>query len=224
MDNIGLQTVCSIEDHYIEERGNIPMYPVEFIGREYVEKGNIGTPSGKGLYDHTESSTSSSYKSSLRSQLLGAWELVDYSAWKEVGNDTVYPLGKDAQGIIMYTPDGYMSAPLQRPGQTLFKFNNLNGGSPEEWRQAGESYIAYTGPYYVDESGNEPILQHHMTDCSFPHWLGSTQRRLVKITEDGGQKFLTLGPESVSRVLGAMRNTQLKWRRLADNHVSKPSS
>ena len=224
MDNVGLQTVCNIEDHYIQERGNIPKYPVEFIRKEYVEKGNIGTPSGKGLYDHTKASTSSSHKSSLRSQLIGAWELVDFSAWKEDGSDIVYPLGKDAQGIIMYTPDGYMSAQLQRPGQTPFKVNDLNGGTPEEWKQAGENYLAYTGPYYVDESGNEPILQHHMTDCSFPNWLGNTQRRLVKITEEGGEKYLTLGPESASHVLGAMRDAKLKWRRLADNQASKPSS
>lgn len=150
--------------------------------------------------------------------------MVDYSAWKEDGSDTVYPLDKDAQGIIMYTPDRYMSAQLQRPGQPPFKVNDLNGGTPEEWKQAGENYLAYTGPYDVDESGNEPILQHHITDCSFPNWLGNTQRRLVKITEEGGEKYLTLGPESASRVLGAMRDTQLKWRRLADNQASKPSS
>ena len=224
MNNVGLQTVCNIEDHYIQERGNIPKYPVEFIRKEYVERGNVGTPSGKGLYDHTKASTSSSHKSSLRSQLIGAWELVDYSAWKEDGSDTVYPLGKDAQGIIMYTPDGYMSAQLQRPGQIPFKVNDLNGGTPEEWKQAGENYLAYTGPYYVDESGDEPILQHHMTDCSFPNWLGNTQRRLVKITEEGGERYLTLRPESAFRLLGAMRYTRLKWRRLADNQASKPSS
>ena len=53
MDMVGLQTVCDIEDHYIQERGNVLKYPVEFIRNEYVNKGNIGIPSGKGLYDYT---------------------------------------------------------------------------------------------------------------------------------------------------------------------------
>ena len=127
MDKVGLQTVGDIEEHYIEERGTIPTYAVDFIRKEYVEKGNIGVPSGKGLYNYDESSKSGLDKPSLRSQLVGAWELVDYSAWKEDGSGTVYPLGKDAEGIIMYTPDGYMSARLQKPGQPPFKSNDLSG-------------------------------------------------------------------------------------------------
>lgn len=49
MDKVGLQTVCNIEEHYIEERGNIPRYPVDFIGREYIDKGSLGVMTGKGL-------------------------------------------------------------------------------------------------------------------------------------------------------------------------------
>ena len=223
MDKVGLQTVCNIEDHYIQERGNIPTNPVEYIRQEFVEKGNIGVPSGRGLYDHTKASTKDLSKPSLRSQLIGSWELVDYLAFKEGGGETVYPLGKNAQGIIIYTADGYMSAQLQRPGQIPFKVNDLHGGTPEEWSKAGENYVAYTGPYYVDETGGEPIIQHHMTNCSFPSWLGNTQRRLVKIMEEGGEKYLTLGPESASTIMGEQRITQLKWRRLDDNQASQPS-
>ena len=54
---------------------------------------------------------------SLRDQLVGAWELIEYSA--HLPNDPSnkkYPMGPDAKGIIMYTPDGYMSAQLLTPG------------------------------------------------------------------------------------------------------------
>lgn len=101
-------------------------------------------------------------------------------------------MGKDVQGIIMYTPDGYMSAQLRRPGQPSFEDDEFNGGSPEEWEETDRNYLAYTGPFYIDESGSEPLLQHHMTPCSFPNWQGNTQRRLVKITEeDGGHLSLS---------------------------------
>jgi hypothetical protein len=46
---------------------------------------------------------------SLRDQLVGAWELIEYTAYR--GNDTsdfIHPMGPKAEGIIMYTPDGYM--------------------------------------------------------------------------------------------------------------------
>ena len=229
MDNVGLQTVCNIEEHYIEERGNIPQYPVDYIRQKYVDKRHLGIMTGKGLYDHQDKKNLGDVlvepKALLRSQLIGAWELVEYSARKESDSqDKIYPMGRHAQGIIMYTPDGYMSAQLQIPGQPHFKADGLNGGTEAELQEAGKNYLAYTGPYYVDESGKEPILQHHMTNCSFPNWLNDTQRRIVNITKEGDDTYLTLGPEGAAIVMGERRVLQLKWRRLGDNQASAPPS
>ena len=50
--------------------------------------------------------------------LLGAWQLVSWSLVYADGRPAEYPLGEDAAGIIMYTPDGHVSATLmqkQRP-------------------------------------------------------------------------------------------------------------
>lgn len=150
MDKVGLQTVCNIEEHYIEERGNIPRYPVDFIGREYIDKGSLGVMTGKGLYDYSARPQmhATAQKDSIRSKLIGAWELVEYRAILESDpSDIIYPMGRDCNGIIMYTPDGYMSAQLQIPGQPPFKVNDLNGGSTEELAEAGKNYLAYTGPF-----------------------------------------------------------------------------
>ena len=84
MDKVGLETVCNIGDHYITERKNIPTYPVEYIRKSYVEKRNLGVMTGKGLFDHHEGSAEASkIKQSLRQQLVGAWELVEYSAYHQ---------------------------------------------------------------------------------------------------------------------------------------------
>lgn len=224
MDRVGLQTVCNIEDHYIQERGNIPTYPVDYIRKNYVDKGNLGYQSGKGLFDHHEdSSKAGPQKQSLRHQLIGAWELVEYSAFpSEDPSQKTYPMTEDVQGVIMYTPNGYMSAQLQIPGQPPFAKNDLNGGTKEEYAESGRRYLAYTGPFYLDESQKEPILQHHMTNSSFPNWLGNTQRRLVKISSDGNDQFLTLGPEGETVVAGKKQTSQLVWRRLPDNHAKRP--
>lgn len=164
-------------------------------------------------------------KDSIRSKLIGAWELVEYRAILESDpSDIIYPMGRDCNGIIMYTPDGYMSAQLQIPGQPPFKINDLNGGSTEELAEAGKNYLAYTGPFYLSDSSNGPVLQHHMTNCSFPNWLENTQRRIVKITDEGGERFLTLAPDAASMIEGKMRIAQLKWRRLRDNYASTPSA
>ncbi|KAK3064883.1 hypothetical protein LTS18_003046 [Coniosporium uncinatum] len=221
MDNVGLQIVCNIEEHYIQERGNIPRYPVDFIRKEYIEKSNTGTNMGKGLYDHTAKKASDGEQGeSLRSRIIGAWELVEYSAHADIDpSGKIYPMGRDCQGIIMYTLDGYMSAQLQTPGQPHFAQNDLSGGTEEELAEAGKNYLAYTGPFYVDESGEAPILRHHITDCSFPNWPGNTQRRMVKILEENGDKCLILAPDSSIDIGREKRIPVLKWRRLPDNQA-----
>ena len=45
----------------------------------------------------------------LRDQLIGAWKLVSYVEKPIDGSAPFYPMGENPMGIIMYTPDGYMS-------------------------------------------------------------------------------------------------------------------
>ncbi|KAK4888171.1 hypothetical protein LTR27_012900 [Elasticomyces elasticus] len=160
---------------------------------------------------------------SLRDQLIGAWELVEYSAFPPASpSSKIYPMGENAQGIIMYTPNGYMSAQLQIPGQSPFASGDMNGGTTEELAEAGRKYFAYTGQFWLDESGDESILMHEMRCSSFPNWLGNVQRRIMKLSADGGEQFLTLGPEKAVEVMGEMRMTRLVWRRLPDNLAERP--
>ncbi|OLN89318.1 3-hydroxybutyryl-CoA dehydrogenase 2 [Colletotrichum chlorophyti] len=53
MDEVGLDTVAFIEDHYVKERGLSPENTVDFLHREYLSKGRLGNKSSKGgLYPH----------------------------------------------------------------------------------------------------------------------------------------------------------------------------
>lgn len=224
MDRIGLQTVCNIEDHYIEEQRDIPSYPVEYIRRNYVDKGRLGQSSGQGLFDYSKSpdtGAKSLEQPPLRSRLVGAWELVEYSA--ALASDPtskIYPMGRDATGIIMYTPDGYMSAQLQIPGQPPYAVNSMSGATDEEYIQCAKRYLAYTGPFYIDEGGSEkgeePILTHSMRNCSFPDWMGNTQRRLFEFEEREGERYLTLETEGTIKVGGEERVARLTWRKLEE--------
>jgi hypothetical protein len=53
----------------------------------------------------------------LRSQRIGAWKLLSYQEIPVDGSAPFEPLGNEPQGIIMYTPDGYMSAQLSKPNR-----------------------------------------------------------------------------------------------------------
>lgn len=96
---------------------------------------------------------------SMREQVIGTWALVSYETQDAAGN-TIYPLGKDAKGFIMYNPDGYMSAQLMASGRPAYKSGDLHTGTPEEMAEAAHGYLAYSGPFEVDEEKQE--LTHHM--------------------------------------------------------------
>ena len=157
---------------------------------------------------------------SLREQIVGAWELKQYYAHKvDDENDKIWPMGENAEGIIMYTPDGYMSAQLLTPGQKPFDEDRY-GGTDADWARVGRSYVGYTGHFFLDEQGDSkgrPILMHHMRTSSLPFLIGDTQRRMVRITEESDGRYLNLGLEEPTMMRGEKRVTVVRWRRMPDN-------
>lgn len=128
----------------------------------------------------------------LRQKLIGAWTLVEYKIQPASGAAASYPLGKEARGIIMYTPDGYMSAQLMQPGAARFVDGDLSGGTKDELAESMKRYLAYSGRFTVMNDGDKPVLTHQMEVSSFPNWLGNVQERTVKL--DG--EYLTLGTDT----------------------------
>jgi hypothetical protein len=145
--------------------------------------------------------------SSLRDQLIGAWKLVSYVEKPVDGSLPTYPFGEDAQGIIMYTHDGFMSAQLSARERTPFASDDWYKGKPEEFGDAASSYFAYTGPFQVDEE--KQTLTHSMFISLFPNWIGQTQPRVVHVDRD----FLTVTTEKAVESQGKMVKPELRWKR-----------
>jgi len=53
MDNVGLDTVLDIEEHYASEREGIPEEP-RLLLKEYIGQGKLGRKSGQGFYDYAK--------------------------------------------------------------------------------------------------------------------------------------------------------------------------
>src|SRR6266513_1161338 len=115
----------------------------------------------------------------LRDRLIGAWKLVSYEERPVDGSPSLYPMTEKPLGIIMYTPDGYMSAQLMQPNRRPFASGDWFTGTQEEYREEASTYIAYSGPFHVDEE--KQTLTHSMFVSLFPNWLGQTQARVVRI-------------------------------------------
>lgn len=143
----------------------------------------------------------------LRAQLIGAWRLVSYVESPTDGSPKRFPLGEDAQGIIMYTPDGYMSAQLMKKDRRQFASGDWFKGTPEEFSEESAGYIAYSGPFHVDEARQS--LTHSMNVSLFPGWIGQTQPRVVKI--DGTRLHLSTATPIKSG--GAQVMADLIWER-----------
>jgi hypothetical protein len=131
----------------------------------------------------------------IRERLIGGWRLVGYSETVG-GGEASHPLGDTPLGTILYTPDGYMSAQLARPG-------------PYEDDQKPVAYaIAYSGPYDVDEQAR--TVTHHVQVSVIPSWLGTTQLRHVQFREPG---TLVLSATEQSPRDGVMTTTTITWSR-----------
>ena len=144
---------------------------------------------------------------SLRDRLIGAWELVDVVEEPMDGSAPRRPLGEKPVGLILYTPDGYMSAQIMQSDRAAVASGDWSDLTPEEYQQEAKTYFAYSGPFHVDEARG--ALTHSMVVSLFPGWVGQTQPRAVEIVGDS----LHLSTPSPLQSRGKLVMTHLCWHR-----------
>ncbi len=140
----------------------------------------------------------------MTNPLVGAWRLVSYEAHGPGG--VLYPLGEDAMGYIMYTPDGYMSVSMMAAGRRNFADGDMLSGTNDEKIEAAETYVSYCGRY--DYQGDRVV--HMVETAFFPNRVGTEQIRYVELDRD------TLTLHTPPMVLGGVsRQGRIVWRRAA---------
>ena len=150
----------------------------------------------------------------LRTNLIGAWVLQSYEARGVDGSDVIYPLGVDPQGIIMYTPDGYMSAQLMRSGRPRFSGGDMQLAPEHELAAAASGYLTYAGPFSVVRDG---LIVHHVEVSLLPNWIGGTQYRAARLYGS----VLELGPPEPVLIGGQRRSARLVWQRAGSAAMSR---
>lgn len=129
-----------------------------------------------------------------RWRLLGSWSLDDYEVVRADGVRS-RPLGPSPSGMLVYAPDGAVSALLCRTA-------HADAG---DQASDGRSYIAYAGTYSVDDAGAR--VTHDVDVSLIPEWRGRSLQR--SIGWDGDRLILTA---DVVDPRGAATHV-LTWRR-----------
>ncbi len=123
----------------------------------------------------------------------GTWRLERYEHRRADGS-LCLPLGENARGLLLYTPDGYMSGQIMRPERPQFQGGALSGGSAAEIRAALLGYVAYFGTYAVDEKAG--TVTHEVVGSWYPNFVGSRQVRHYEF--EGPDRLLLRTPPRAS--------------------------
>lgn len=147
----------------------------------------------------------------IREQLVGAWKLKNYVEIDEKTGEKNFAFGENPHGFIIYTPDGYMSAQIQKAGRKQFSGNDMFNGTDDEYKEEASGYLAYSGKFFVDEKDHK--ITHEMAVSLFPNWLGNKQKRLIKI-EGNTLNLETDGPMMFN---GKLKIAKITWERAEEN-------
>jgi lipocalin-like protein len=135
---------------------------------------------------------------SLADSLIGTWRLELWELVYEDGRPPEHPLGADAEGFLMYTPDGHVSATLARKGRPP-----LAGGDDGTKARAYEAYFGYAGRYEVRDGA----VVHHIAIAPDPALTGATTLRNAVLE---GDRLTLSGPDFSA---GSRRSHRILWRR-----------
>lgn len=114
-----------------------------------------------------------------RIPILGAWKLISFEIQRENG-EVVYPFGKNAQGSVIYTKSGRISAQVMRPDRPRFASGDQMKGTTEEIKSNYEGFVSYYGSYEFDKK--KGLVIHHMEGSLFPNWEGQRQKRFFELS------------------------------------------
>lgn len=135
--------------------------------------------------------------------LVGCWLLHSWVI-ERPGKAPATPFGPSPTGMLLYTPDGYMSAQLGHPERPTLAGRPMRGLPPELNQALVEQFFAYCGRFWVEESQ----VVHEVTWSFNPDFVGQQQVREARLQ---GYTLTLTGYEQDSQ--GQQRTHQLHWYR-----------
>jgi hypothetical protein len=108
--------------------------------------------------------------------LIGTWKLLSQETHRP-GQPPEHTRGLDPDGLLIYTPDGYMSVQLARTDSDAEHFYDRT-----DFDHVMSGYHAYFGRYEIDEAAG--IVRHHVQNSLYPPYAGQVQVRHYQLAGD----------------------------------------
>lgn len=115
----------------------------------------------------------------MENQIIGVWQLIDFSFCDNFGNPKFKPFGKNIDGLLIYTNNGFMSANLGNLERKKFINNDYRLGEKDEIIEAFNNMISYSGQFEIIYNKNYII--HKIKMSMFPNWINQNVKRFFRI-------------------------------------------
>lgn len=141
-------------------------------------------------------------------RLHGTWELAEFIIGFDDGRPPLHPFGDDARGLLIYAPDGHLSALLCKAHRPRIgaRLETADRAPVEARATAFDGYLSYAGRWTLE--GDEVV--HRVDFALVPDVVGTENRRRVHV--DGDRLVLSY---DVTPKGGGLRHYRLTWRRPA---------
>jgi hypothetical protein len=137
-------------------------------------------------------------------RLVGTWQLHRWQCIYDDGTSTE-PFGPGAEGLLLYSADGWMSACIMAQGRAPLSTANPREAPELERAAAFDGYFSYAGRWRIRDGR----VQHEVTLALNPGMVGTLQVRDARLAD---QELTLSAAESVR---GGTRLHRLAWRRPA---------
>ena len=137
-------------------------------------------------------------------QLVGRWKLVALEAMRPNG-EVIREWGQNPTGYLSYDASGFVSVQFMRDPRAAKPSRQL---TPDERRDAFESYYAYYGRFEVDDQAGS--VTHHIQGSLRPYEVGADLTRFFTLS--GDRLDLSTPPQQLES--GEPRVYRVSWERV----------
>lgn len=139
--------------------------------------------------------------------IVGGWRLSDWRTEYSDGRPATLPFGEHPEGVLVYSPDGWMNASICRASRPPMSGESLKHAPVPERLAAIDSFMNYGGPYSFPDPDH---VRHEVVIALFPNMIGTEQVRRMRFIDDD---TLVLAAEDALPGTTVRRRHSLTWKR-----------